>query len=202
MVEESESAADAVAAASSVGQPRRKVLGGLAAGAGAAALAGAFVTGCGPKAPVAGSGVWSGKPGDPNFDAADRLAIIAVVHAYSRFVDNGEYDKYFSLFVDDVVFQFGDTEQSGADFRAKLRKRFENFAAQGFQRRHLMCNVMFLEQTSTTARIAVDALLANIENKTKFSTVTTIVYEGLFEKRDGVWMITRWKDSPDIPLPP
>ncbi|MGY4712292.1 nuclear transport factor 2 family protein [Mycolicibacterium sp. CBM1] len=144
----------------------------------------------------------TGPAGRTDFDAPDRLAIKNLVDTYALAYDNYQAQTWFDLFADDAVFVVGlpgqpPAEQRGEEFRSFWRDRISDFRTSGNQRRHLMSNIVFLEQTVTTARASVVGLLANTANGTTFATVAALNYEGWFVKQDGVWKISRWHDFPD-----
>ncbi|MCX2929479.1 nuclear transport factor 2 family protein [Mycobacterium sp. CVI_P3] len=146
-----------------------------------------------------------GAAGRTDFDCRDRLAIKNLVDTYALAYDNYLADEWFELFTDEAVFVAGvpglePVELRGADFRNFSRDRMSAFRTSGNQRRHLMSNMVFLEQTQTTARASVVGLLTNTANGTAFAAVAALNYEGWFVKQNGVWKISRWHDFPDGPV--
>ncbi|MDY6995357.1 MAG: nuclear transport factor 2 family protein [Actinomycetota bacterium] len=149
--------------------------------------------------------VLGGPAGRTDFDCRDRLAIRHLVDTYALAYDNYQADTWFELFTDDAVFAVGvpgqaPIEQSGNEFRSFWRDRMAAFSHAGNQRRHLMSNIVFLEQTATTAHVSVAGLLTNTAHGTTFSAVAALNYEGWFVKRGDVWKISRWHDFPDGPV--
>ncbi|WP_158966885.1 nuclear transport factor 2 family protein [Chachezhania sediminis] len=147
----------------------------------------------------------TGPAGATDFDAADRLAIANVLYAYSFFYDNAQADPWFALFTDDCTFVAGVPGEgalsfTGEGFRTFWRARMKDFATSGQKRRHLMPNILVLEQTPTTAHITVQGLLTNTTEGTAFTAVGSLNYEGWLVKQDGVWKIDRWHDFPDGPV--
>ncbi|ODA66515.1 hypothetical protein A7A08_02638 [Methyloligella halotolerans] len=160
-------------------------------------------------------------PGAVDFDPEDRLAIENLLYAYSFAYDNYEAEAWLSLFTDDAVFVAGTPGEpsvsfSGEGFRSFWTERMKAFAKSGNRRRHLMSNILFLDQTETTAHISVVGLLTNAKvdkpvsaaqllhngkNGEKFSVVTSLNYEGWLVKGAEGWKIQRWHDLPDAPVP-
>ncbi len=141
-------------------------------------------------------------PGGTAFDVADRAAIENLIHAYAFAYDNGEADAWFSLFTPDVVFVAGEPGSepvafSGDGFTKFWRDRMKTFGSSGDQRRHLMSNILFLEQTVDTAHVSVGGLLTNVKDGKDFSAVSSLNYEGWLVKGPDGWKIQRWHDFPD-----
>ena len=159
--------------------------------------------GAGSVAPAALESYRSSTPaGSTDFNAADRLAIINLVKVYALTYDNYEIDKWLSLFTDKAVFVAGvpgqkPLVQSGKTFREFWKQRGAAFEKSGNKRRHLISNVVFLDQTSQTAHISAVGLLMNTKNGAEVSVLTPLNYEGWFVKHDGVWKIEKWHDFPD-----
>ncbi|MEJ8573797.1 nuclear transport factor 2 family protein [Microbaculum marinum] len=148
----------------------------------------------------------SGNPGATDFDVADRAAIANLIRAYSLAYDNGEADTWFSLFTPDAVFVAGVPGEpavafTGEGFRSFWTERLKTFGASGNVRRHLMSNIVFLDQTDTTAHVSVVGLLTNAKDARTFSAVTSLNYEGWLTKGPDGWKISRWHDFPDAPVP-
>lgn len=144
-------------------------------------------------------------PGGTDFDATDRAAIANLLYAYSFAYDNGEAETWFSLFTPDAVFTAGVPGQepiamSGEGFRAFCAARMKQFAASGHMRRHLMSNILYLDQSATTAHVSVVGLLTDAKDGRVFTPVTSLNYEGWLVKQAGSWKIQRWHDFPDAGL--
>lgn len=131
---------------------------------------------------------WSGIPGDPNFKLADRMAIVDVMNAYSLYWDNSDLDKFFGLFSDDALQNMS---------KEKANDRFDYFKTNNLQRRHLMANTHFLEQSDSTAYIKQYTLLTSTKNKKEFTSLSTIVYDIRLKKVDGIWKISKRKINLD-----
>ena len=115
---------------------------------------------------------------------------------------DGEADAWLGLFTADAVFVAGipgQTEISftGDGFRAFWTERMKEFRTSGNLRRHLMSNVLFLDQTADTAHVSVVGLLTNANDGKTFSAVSSLNYEGWLTKGPDGWKIERWHDFPD-----
>jgi len=141
-------------------------------------------------------------PGGTDFDVADRAAIANLIYAYSFAYDNGEADAWLALFAPDAMFVAGMPGEKpvsfqGAEFRAFWTKRMNAFRASGNVRRHLMSNILFLDQTGDTAHVSVVGLLTNAKDHRAFTAVSSLNYEGWLAKGPDGWKIQRWHDFPD-----
>ena len=178
--------------------------------AGAAAVTAALVlAGCGP-APKTGTGTESASAaagsvaaGATDFNVTDRVALTQLIHAYAIEVDRFNIDGWFALFTDDAVFSVGlpgmtPVEQTGEAFHSFWRSRFGDFERSGNRRKHLISNILFVEQTDSTAHAVISGLITNARDGKTFSVVSGVDYEGWFVKQDGVWRIKRWNDRPDV----
>lgn len=148
----------------------------------------------------------AGNPGGTDFDVADRAAIANLIYAYAFAYDNGEADAWFSLFTEDAVFVAGVPGEgaiafTGKGFRDFWRARMKEFATSGSMRRHLMSNILFLDQTADTAHVSVVGLLTNAKDGKTFSAVSSLNYEGWLVKGPQGWKIERWHDFPDSVVP-
>jgi ketosteroid isomerase-like protein len=140
--------------------------------------------------------------GHTDFSVTDRAAISNLIQAYALAYDNFDADAWFGLFTSDAIFVVGvpgapPVVQSGDAFRKFWRDRLTHFKSTGNQRRHLMSNITFLDQSSTTAHASIAGLLTNVEDRKRFTVATSLNYEAWFVKVDGVWKIKRWHDFPD-----
>ena len=181
--------------------PRRAVIAGVATATAALALAGCSTA---PKTTESASATAGlGAAGSTNFNVTDRVALTQLIHAYAIEVDRFNIDGWFALFTDDAVFSVGmpgmtPVEQTGETFRSFWRKRFGDFERSGNRRKHLISNIMFVEQTDSTAHAVISGLITNAKDGKTFSVVSGVDYEGWFVKKDGVWLINRWNDRPDV----
>lgn len=140
--------------------------------------------------------------GRTTFSVVNRLAIRNLIDSYALAFDNYDADAWFRLFTPDAVFAVGtscfpSTVQSGETFRAFWRDRIAMFQRNKDQRRHLMSNVTFLEESDTSAHVSVVGLLTNARNEAEFTVVSTLNYEGWFVRDGNEWKIRRWHDYPD-----
>lgn len=140
-------------------------------------------------------------PGATDFDPADRAAISDLLAAYAFAYDNSD-TGWFSLFTDDAVFVAGVPGEvpvsfTGEGFRSFWTERMKAFSTSGHMRRHLMVNILYLDQTATSAHISVAGLLTDADKGKDFKAVSSLNYEGWLVKQDGVWKIQRWHDFPD-----
>ncbi len=145
-------------------------------------------------------------PGQTNFNATDRAAIANQIYAYAFAYDNGDADAWFGLFTPDAVFVAGIPGETpvaftGTGFRSFWTERLNAFRSSGNVRRHLMSNILFLDQTAETAHVSVVGLLTNAKDGKTFSDVTSLNYEGWLVKGPEGWKIQRWHDFPDSVVP-
>jgi hypothetical protein len=144
----------------------------------------------------------SNEPGSTNFNSNDRLAINNLIQTYSLTYDNYNIKEWLDLFTADAVFVVGlpgepAIEQSGEMFRKFWLERGEQFKTSGNKRRHLMSNLVFIEENDSTAHLSITGLLVNVKDKFEMSVISPLNYEGWFLKKNGVWKIRRWHDFPD-----
>ncbi|QIB36086.1 nuclear transport factor 2 family protein [Ancylobacter pratisalsi] len=145
-------------------------------------------------------------PGATEFDAIDRAAIANLIYAYAFAYDNGEPDAWLGLFTQDAVFVAGVPGQTpvsftGEGFRTFWTERMKTFRSSGNLRRHLMSNILFLDQTADTAHVSVAGLLTNAKDGKTFSAVSSLNYEGWLVKGPAGWKIACWHDFPDAAFP-
>ncbi len=140
--------------------------------------------------------------GRTKFDVGDRAAISNLVQAYALAYDTFNAQAWFDLFTADAVFVVGvpgmkPVVQSGEAFRTFWRDRLTNFKTSGNQRRHLMSNITFLDESENTAHVSIVGLLTNVKDGKTFTVSSSLNYEAWFEKTAGVWKIKEWHDFPD-----
>lgn len=145
-------------------------------------------------------------PGATDFDVTDRAAIANLISAYSFAYDNYAAEAWLSLFTADVEFVAGEPggptlSFSGDGFRTFWTERMKEFRTSGDQRRHLMANILFLDQTADTAHVSVGGLLTSAKSGRNFSAVSSLNYEGWLVKGPDGWKIQRWHDFPDAAFP-
>ena len=141
--------------------------------------------------------------GDTRFNVADRTALTHLIHAYAIEVGRCNIEGWFTLFTDDAVFSVAlpgmtPVEQTGDSFRSFWRARSGEFERSGNRRKHLISNILFVEQTDRTAHAVISGLITNAKDGKTFTVVSGVDYEGWFVKQGGVWRIKRWNDLPDV----
>lgn len=141
-------------------------------------------------------------PGTTDFNVADRAAISNLIAAYAFAYDNFEAEAWLSLFTDDAVFVAGEPGTpavafTGKGFRSFWTERMDAFRSSGEQRRHLMSNILFLDETADTAHVSVGGLLTSTKDGNTFAAVSSLNYEGWLVKGPDGWKFKRWHDFPD-----
>ena len=141
-------------------------------------------------------------PGKTDFSAVDRAAISNLIAAYAFAYDNFEAEAWLSLFTEDAVFVAGEPGTSavaftGEGFRSFWTERMAAFRSSGEQRRHLMTNILFLDETADTAHVSVAGLLTSTKDGKTFAAVSSLNYEGWLVKGPQGWKFKRWHDFPD-----
>ena len=137
--------------------------------------------------------------------ATDRLKIQNLIYAYGVEWDQQNENAYFSLFTEDAQFaveQIGSPRavyKEHSEFKPIALDRWRSFKEKGFLRRHHITNIYFKSQSDTTAEIIVYGLLGNIVDN-KYSTITSVYYEGTLVKDHDSWKIRHWLDHPDALL--
>ncbi len=136
------------------------------------------------------------------FNVASRLGILNLISAYALALDNSDADAWFKLFADDAVFTAGNPGEppvvlSGDEFRKTWRDRIEAFTKTGVKRRHLLSNVVLLEETPIKAHVSVVGLLTETLDGKSFKPLATLNDEAWLINRNGDWKIQRWNDFPD-----
>jgi len=145
----------------------------------------------------------SRNPGATSFEVADRAAIANLIYAYAFAYDNGQAAAWFSLFTPEAQFVAGMPGEPAVSFQGEgfhtfWTERMKAFRSSGSLRRHLMSNILFLDQTADTAHVSVAGLLTSAEDGRTFSAVSSLNYEGWLAKGPDGWKIQRWHDFPDV----
>ena len=150
---------------------------------------------------------WSGSPGDPNFNIADRIAIKDVIDAYGFYWDSNDLDGYLSLFIEKAI---GVTINSKGEMDKyyiksdeqveNSKKRMEFFKENQMQRRHMMANTLFLELSESYAHIRQYMTLMTTNKKETTEILTPIDYIFKLKKVEGVWKIVYREINLDKPL--
>ena len=132
---------------------------------------------------------WSGSPGDPYFNIADRIAIKDVIDAYGIYWDTNDIDNYLSLFTDDAVgVSYNDKGEKITvrikDKREMLKsmERMDYFESNSIQRRHMMCNTLILELNDSFAHLNQYMILLTTNKNSKIEIVTPIFYDFKLKK--------------------
>ena len=136
------------------------------------------------------------------FNVASRLGILNLISAYALALDNSDADAWFKLFADDAVFTAGNPGEppvvlTGEEFRKTWRDRIEALKKMGIRRRHLLSNVVLLEDTPTKAHVSVVGLLTETQDEKAFKPLATLNDEAWLINQNGDWKIQRWNDFPD-----
>lgn len=146
---------------------------------------------------------------DPLTAVMDREAVKNVIAAYSVYVDEFQYEAFWDqCFWEDATLKIllPDGEQNvgfEADMplpviKGRLKDRHDKFKAHHMQRRRIMGSTLFLKQSADEIHALQQALLVNVNSqRPPVDVVMPVIYEGFFEKRDGVWKIKRWIDCCD-----
>ena len=150
---------------------------------------------------------WSGSPGDPNFNIADRIAIKDVIDAYGIYWDTNDLDSYLSLFTDDAVGVSYNNKGEKITVRIKDKRkmlqsmeRMDYFQSNGIQRRHMMCNTLMLELSESFAHLKQYMILLSTNKNSKVEIVTPIFYDFKLKKTEGIWKISYRLINLDAPL--
>ena len=150
---------------------------------------------------------WSGSPGYPNFNIADRIAIKDVIDAYGIYWDTNDLDRYLSLFTDDAVgVSFNENgkkitvriKDKRKMLKSKERMRF--FESNGIQRRHMMCNSLILELNESFAQLKQFTILLSTNKNSQVEIITPISYDFKLKKTEGIWKISYRQINLDAPL--
>ena len=150
---------------------------------------------------------WSGSPGDPYFNIADRIAIKDVIDAYGIYWDTNDIDNYLSLFTDDAVgVSYNDKGEKITvrikDKREMLKskERMDYFESNSIKRRHMMCNTLILELNESFAHLNQYMILLTTNKNSKVEIVTPIFYDFKLKKTEGIWKINYRQINLDAPL--
>lgn len=135
--------------------------------------------------------------GKTDFNVADRLAIQNVISSHFLNLDSNQNDAWIANYADKATFiavvSGKRYESERPIFEEFFRERFRKFEDNGDQRRHLVSNILFVDQSEDTAHIKANGLLLTTNNGVNPELVGGLTYEGWFVKRKGVWKISKWK---------
>jgi hypothetical protein len=139
------------------------------------------------------------------FNVASRLGILNLVSAYALALDNSDAEAWFRLFADEAVFVDGTgggppVALSGTELRKHFSERVEALRKAGVKQRHLLSDVVLLEETPTKAHISVVGLLATTQDGKAFKAVAALNDEAWLVNVNGEWKIARWNDFSDSPV--
>ena len=151
--------------------------------------------------------IWSGVPGDLNFNINDRIAIKDVIDAYGIYWDTNNLEGYLSLFTDDAIGvhydENGDKKiyQIKSDSEIKKNKeRMNFFFNNNMQRRHMMSNSLIIDQSKSFVHLIQYMTLLTTNNKQITEFVTPISYIFKLSKIDDIWKISYREINLDKPL--
>ena len=139
------------------------------------------------------------------FNVASRLGILNLVSAYALALDNSDAEAWFRLFAGDAVFVDGTgggppVALSGTELRKHWADRIEALNKAGVKQRHLLSNIVLLEETPKTAHISAVGLLATTRDGKAFKAVAALNDEAWLVNVNGEWKIARWNDFADSPV--
>ena len=151
--------------------------------------------------------IWSGVPGDLNFNINDRIAIKDVIDAYGIYWDTNNLEGYLSLFTDDAIGvhydENGDKKiyQIKSDSKKKKNEeRMNFFINNNMQRRHMMSNSLIIDQSKSFVHLIQYMTLLTTNNKQITEFVTPISYIFKLSKIDDIWKISYREIKLDKPL--
>ena len=151
--------------------------------------------------------IWSGIPGDLNFNINDRIAIKDVIDAYGIYWDTNNLEGYLSLFTDDAIGvhydENGDKKiyqiKSDSEIK-KNEERMNFFINNNMQRRHMMSNSLIIDQSKSFVHLIQYMTLLTTNNKQITEFVTPISYIFKLSKIDDIWKISYREIKLDKPL--
>ncbi|MEC7870329.1 MAG: nuclear transport factor 2 family protein [Bacteroidota bacterium] len=141
--------------------------------------------------------IWSGVPGDLNFNINDRIAIKDVIDAYGIYWDTNNLEGYLSLFTDDAIGvhydENGDKKIYQIKSESEIKKNEERmnfFINNNMQRRHMMSNSLIIDQSKSFVHLIQYMTLLTTNNKQITEFVTPISYIFKLSKIDDIWKIS------------
>jgi hypothetical protein len=136
-------------------------------------------------------------PGNTQFNAIDRLAIINLINSYGFFIDQGRVTDFIGLFTDHPVIEIWHGENkivSGWEqFKQTATERQARFRSEGVQRRHVLSPPRFDSQDDRSAAGQVYLRLYSIAGQ-----VARLVSIGFYEftvvkiQSQSQWKLHRW----------
>ena len=151
--------------------------------------------------------IWSGVPGDLNFNINDRIAIKDVIDAYGIYWDTNNLEGYLSLFTDDAIGVHYDENGDKKIYQIKSEsetkkneERMNFFINNNMQRRHMMSNSLIIDQSKSFVHLIQYMTLLTTNNKQITEFVTPISYIFKLSKIDDIWKISYREIKLDKPL--
>ena len=151
--------------------------------------------------------IWSGIPGDLNFNINDRIAIKDVIDAYGIYWDTNDLKGYLSLFTDDAIGVHYDENGKKKIYQIKsdseIKKsedRMNFFINNNMQRRHMMSNSLIIDQSKSFVHLIQYMTLLTTNNRQITEFVTPISYIFKLSKIDDIWKISYREIKLDKPL--
>ena len=147
--------------------------------------------------------------GNTDFNPVDRIAVKNVIDAYGVYWDTNQLDKWLSLFTDDAIdSRITDNKESISKTKANSKmyqERMSYFIKNKMQRRHMMANTLFTNQTNSSVDVEQYMMLITTNSNSNTEIVTPIFYKFRFEKNDGIWKINyrqiKLDKKLDLPMP-
>tara|TARA_B100000963_G_C22637337_1_gene678324 strand:+ start:3841 stop:4455 length:615 start_codon:yes stop_codon:yes gene_type:complete len=151
--------------------------------------------------------IWTGIPGNLNFNINDRIAIKDVIDAYGIYWDTNDLEGYLSLFTDDAIGVHYDENgekkiyqiKSDSEIK-KSKERMNFFINNNMQRRHMMSNSLIIDQSKSFIHLIQYMTLLTTNNKQITEFVTPIYYIFKLSKIDDIWKISYREIKLDKPL--
>ena len=151
--------------------------------------------------------IWSGVPGDLNFNINDRIAIKDVIDAYGIYWDTNNLEGYLSLFTDDAIGVHYDENGERKIYQIKSdseikknEERMNFFIKNNMQRRHMMSNSLIIDQSKSFVHLIQYMTLLTTNNNQITEFVTPISYIFKLSKIDDIWKISYREIKLDKPL--
>ena len=143
--------------------------------------------------PVSAAETGSSASGNTSFNVADRLAITNLFGAMIYGLDEKLLDQIIGTLAPEFEAEYlipGVPVQKvtgRAEFEKMMSRRFDNFKADGIQRRHIITAPYFLEQTADSAHVVIHILNCTMKNHENWHPFVSAIGEFRAIKRDGVW---------------
>jgi hypothetical protein len=136
--------------------------------------------------------------GSTGFNVVDRIAIRNLLAAYCMTYDEQKIDPNADLFWPEAEFivDYPDKEDliiTKASWVGSITERFKVFKEMDLQRRHIMGEVLFLDENENFIHTINNGLAISVINQKDTSLSLSLLYETWFEKREDVWKIVRFK---------